>query len=84
LWVNDQSVSDLAQPFRVSRPAISQHLRILLEAGLVSESRYGRQRRYHLRAERLREIERWLLTYQRFWRAHLRELGNYLEAHDDR
>src|SRR5882757_4357327 len=63
----EQSVTELSAPFDMSRPAISQHLRILLDAGLVSEQRYGRERRYQLHAERLLEVQRWLTTYQRFW-----------------
>jgi len=79
----EQSVSELARPFGISRPAVSQHLAILLAAGLVSEQRQGRERRYQLRAERLREVQRWLQTYQRFWRTHLKALGTYLEEHDE-
>jgi DNA-binding transcriptional ArsR family regulator len=75
----EQSVTQLSEPFAVSRPAISQHLRILLEAGLVSEHRQGRQRRYRLHAERLLEVQRWLQTYQRFWRKRLEALGHYLD-----
>ncbi len=77
----DQSVSELAVPFAMSRPAISQHLRILLDAGLVSERRQGRERRYQLHAERLLEVQRWLRTYQRFWIDRLEALGDYLEKH---
>jgi DNA-binding transcriptional ArsR family regulator len=66
----------------MSRPAVSQHLRILLDAGLVSERRSGRERRYRLHAERLLEVQRWLQTYQRFWRNRLEALGSYLEKHE--
>jgi DNA-binding transcriptional ArsR family regulator len=74
-----QSVNQLAEPFQMSRPAVSQHLRILLEAGLVSESRHGRQRRYQLQAERLGDVQRWLQTYRRFWHTSLQALGRYLD-----
>jgi DNA-binding transcriptional ArsR family regulator len=77
----EHSVSELSAPFSMSRPAISQHLRILLDAGLVSESRQGRERRYQLQAERLLEVQRWLATYQRFWKNRLKALGSYLEKH---
>lgn len=79
LAAGDRSVSVLAAPFDVSRPAISQHLRILLEAGLVSEQRAGRERRYRLEAERLRLVQQWLRTYERFWREKLAALGEYLD-----
>ena len=78
----DQSVTELAIPFAMSRPAISQHLRILLDAGLVSEQRKGRERHYQLHADRLLEVQRWLQTYQRFWLNRLDALGNYLENQD--
>ena len=65
--------------FDTSRPAISQHLRILLDAGLVTERREGRERRYRLRPERLQEVEGWLQQYERFWRRRLGALGEYLE-----
>ena len=75
----EQSVIELAAPFAMSRPAISQHLRILLDAGLVSGYRSGRENRYRLHAERLMEVERWLRTYERFWKNRLDALGSYLE-----
>ena len=78
----DQSVNELASPFEMSRPAISQHLRILLDVGLVSEQRAGRERRYQLHSEGLQEVQRWLQTYQRFWNDRLTALGNFLEEHE--
>ena len=79
LATDEQSVKDLAEPFALSRPAISQHLRILLDVGLVSESRKGRERRYQLHAERLAEVRQWLRRYERFWQKRLEALGTYLE-----
>jgi DNA-binding transcriptional ArsR family regulator len=78
----DQSVKELTAPFDMSRPAISQHLRILLDVGLVSEQRQGRERRYQLHAEGLAEVQRWLQTYQRFWTDHLKALGHFLEEQE--
>ena len=78
----ERSVSELAEPFAMSRPAISQHLRILLDAELVTEYRKGRERRYQLQADRLLEIQHWLETYQQFWKSRLNALGNYLEKQD--
>jgi DNA-binding transcriptional ArsR family regulator len=75
----DQPVKALAAPFAMSRPAVSQHLKVLLDAGLVAERRAGRERLYHLRGERLQEVHRWLSRYERFWRDHLERLGRYLE-----
>ena len=76
-----QPVHALAEPFAMTRPAISQHLRILRDAGLVSEHRVGRERRYQLRAAPLREVSDWVRQYDRFWQHRLSRLGAYLDAH---
>jgi len=83
LVAGERPVRSIAQPFAASRPAISQHLRILLDAGLVTEQRDGRERRYRLRPERLREVEDWLQQYQQFWSQKLDTLGTYLDALED-
>jgi DNA-binding transcriptional ArsR family regulator len=72
-------VRDLAAEFSISRPAVSQHLRILKEASLVSEERFGRERRYHLNPSPLREVGRWLTHYEGFWRDRLSALRDVLE-----
>src|SRR4051794_28859123 len=63
----ERSVSDLAAHFEMSRPAVSQHLRVLLDAGLVTEQRHGRERRYSLVPEQLGPVRDWLANYERFW-----------------
>src|SRR2546425_11955354 len=60
---SDCTVKELQRPFRVSQPAISQHLRILAEAGLVKSRRSGRERRYHLNRKPLREVYRWAAQF---------------------
>ena len=60
-------VNELASGFRVSRPAISKHLRVLRSARLVRERREGRQRIYQLEPERIQEIAKWAEEYRRFW-----------------
>ena len=75
----DMSVSRLAERYEVSRPAISQHLRILLEAGLVDGIRDGRNNNYVLRAERLTQVYEWLRKYEKFWSTRMSELGKYLD-----
>ncbi len=72
-------VHDLAQAFPISRPAISQHLRVLLDARLVMEERVGRERRYRLDPAPLREVDRWVSHYQWFWRGRLQTLGRILD-----
>jgi DNA-binding transcriptional ArsR family regulator len=84
LRAGHQPVHALAAPFSMSRPAVSQHLKLLREAGLVSEVRHGRERRYALQPERLRDVADWLAHYEQFWTTRLHDLGAYLdeETHD--
>jgi DNA-binding transcriptional ArsR family regulator len=78
----DRPVNEIASHFDVSRPAISQHLRVLLEAGLVAEQRHGRERRYRLVPEDLAAIYDWLVHYQRFWKSRLQRLTEELANQD--
>ena len=64
LRIDEQSVSDLAGPFRMTQPAISQHLRILRDAGLVGARQVGRQRVYRLDARPLRDVFEWANLYR--------------------
>lgn len=75
----ERPVRTLAEPFAMSRPAISQHLRVLLDAGLVAERRAGRERLYSLEPERLHDAQEWLRKYEGFWRERLAALGTHLE-----
>lgn len=79
LAARDQPVNDLAERFEMTLPAVSQHLRVLREAGLVRERRVGRHRFYRLKAEPLREVAEWASSYERFWRKKLRALGEHLK-----
>ena len=74
----DRSVNTIAGHFQMSRPAVSQHLRILLDAGLVTEQRYGRERRYHLVPARLGPVREWIAHYERFWDDRLQRLQKQL------
>src|SRR5712664_3466217 len=62
-----QPVQQLADHFAMQRPSISEHLKVLREVGLVSEHKQGRQRHYSLEGTPLREIQEWLVPYERFW-----------------
>jgi DNA-binding transcriptional ArsR family regulator len=75
----DQAVGELAAGMPVSRPAVSQHLAVLREVGLVTEQRHGRERRYHLHPERLDEVRKWMHTLDRFWASRLDRLARHLE-----
>ena len=78
LLESDRSVNTLAGHFEMSRPAVSQHLRILLDAGLVTEERHGRERRYHLIPKRLSPVRDWIAHYERFWDERLQRLEKLL------
>lgn len=79
----DRSVNAIAGHFQMSRPAVSQHLRILLDAGLVTEQRHGRERRYHFLPERLGPVRDWLAHYERFWDERLQLLQQQLTKMSD-
>ncbi len=70
---------ELTARFRAGRTAISKHLAILGEAGLVEGRRAGRETRYHLNAAPLREIQEWLSFYERFWARRIVRLKQLLE-----
>lgn len=80
----DRSVNVIAGYFQMSRPAVSQHLRILLHAGLVSEERHGRERRYRLVPARLRAVREWIRHYEGFWDERLEQLEKHLLKRNER
>ena len=75
----DATVGELARPFRVSRPAISKHLRVLERAGLVRRAREGRVSRCTLDAAAMREAAEWVERYRAFWTGRLDALARYIE-----
>ncbi len=75
----ERGVSELCEPFDMSQPAVSQHLKVLVDAGLVSARRHGRERIYALRAARLRDAYDWLGHFEAFWSEKLDALGEYLD-----
>ncbi|KAF3889805.1 MULTISPECIES: ArsR/SmtB family transcription factor [Nostocales] len=79
LLTGEQPVKQLAEPFAMSLPAISQHLQVLCDAGLVQMRKAGRQRLYRLNPEPLRQVSNWIADYEQFWQQKLDALGNYLE-----
>ena len=76
----EASVAELAAPFRVSQPAISKHLKVLEQAGLISRTRRATARLSRLEAEPLREVTTWLARYQRFWDESHERLDDLLAA----
>ena len=75
----ERTVGELVDSVDMTQPAVSQHLKVLQEAGLVRYRREGRRRVYELEAAPLREIYDWLGHYERFWRRKLSALGDYLD-----
>jgi DNA-binding transcriptional ArsR family regulator len=80
LTQGDATVAELAAPFEVSQPAISRHLKVLENAGLISRTRRATARLSHLEAEPLREVTSWLAHYQRFWDESHERLDELLAA----
>ncbi|MFF1634847.1 ArsR/SmtB family transcription factor [Leifsonia sp. NPDC058248] len=81
LMQGDANVSQLAEPFTVSQPAISKHLKVLETAGLVSRSRVATSRLSHLEAEPLREATMWMERYKHFWSSSFDKLDAALAAY---
>jgi DNA-binding transcriptional ArsR family regulator len=80
LTEGDATVAELAAPFEMSQPAVSRHLKVLENAGLISRTRRATARLSHLQAEPLREVTTWLTRYQRFWDESHERLDELLAA----
>jgi DNA-binding transcriptional ArsR family regulator len=78
LMAGEQPMSRLAAAFAMTLPAVSQHLKVLREVGLVSEQRAGRQRLYRINAGPLREVADWVGHYEEFWAGKLDALEQHL------
>ncbi len=74
----EASVTELAEPFAMSLPAISKHLKALERAGLIARGREGKWRPCRLEAAPLREVADWVEHYRRFWEHRLDRLDEYL------
>jgi DNA-binding transcriptional ArsR family regulator len=75
----EATVNELAAPFAISLPAISRHLKVLEQAGLISRSRSAQWRSSRLSAEGLREAVDWMEPYRRFWDINLDRLDAHLQ-----
>ena len=75
----ERTAGELGDAFAMSQPALSQHLRVLRDAGLVTQRRDGRHRWYRIDPVGLRAVYDWLEHYAAFWDARLTALGRYLE-----
>jgi DNA-binding transcriptional ArsR family regulator len=83
LAAGEASVKDLAEPFDMSQPAISKHLRVLERAGLVEQGRQAQWRPRRLRAAPLRDVADWVGLYRRHWEESFERLDAYFrDVHD--
>jgi len=73
----------LTAQFAMGRTAVSKHLTILKEAGLVLDRKVGRETRYRLNASPLQEIQDWVAFYSKFWRSNLQRLNQLLEEEEE-
>lgn len=72
------NLNSVAEKFDVSRPAISKHIKILTECGLIVVAQQGRERHCEVRLQKLSEVSDWIEQYRQFWNLKLDALDNYL------
>lgn len=78
LALGEASVSDLAEPFEISLPAVSRHLKVLEHAGLIVRTREAQWRPCQLNAGPLKDAASWIDPYRRFWDASFDRMGEYI------
>lgn len=78
----EASVKELAQPFEMSLPAISKHLKVLERAGLITRGREAQWRPCRIEPEALMEVNQWLEKYRRLWEAGLGRLDAFLKREE--
>jgi DNA-binding transcriptional ArsR family regulator len=76
----DASVTELAEPFEMSMPAVSKHLKVLEQAGLIARGREAQWRPCRLEAAPLRHVAAWVEHYRLFWEQSFNRLDNYLRV----
>jgi DNA-binding transcriptional ArsR family regulator len=79
LTSGEATVTELAEPFAISLPAVSKHLKVLERAGLVSRGRDAQWRPSRLKADRLKDVSTWVERYRRFWDEKFDRLDEYLD-----
>jgi DNA-binding transcriptional ArsR family regulator len=80
LALGETSVSELAEPFEMSLPAVSKHLKVLERAGLITRSREAQWRPCRIEPAALKDVDDWLDRYRRFWDERLDRLDDYLQV----
>jgi DNA-binding transcriptional ArsR family regulator len=79
LTLGEASVGELAEPFDMSGPAVSKHLKVLERAGLITRGREAQWRPCKLEAAALKDVDDWLERYRRFWEQRFDQLDDYLK-----
>ena len=82
LAAGERSAGEIAGHFRISRPAVSRHLRVLREAGLATAREEAQRRMYRIEPAPLAELDAWLETYRRFWEDGLDRLEHHLDQEE--
>lgn len=80
LALGETSVSELAKPFDISGPAISKHLKVLERAGLIARGREAQWRPCRIEPNALKDVDKWLERYRRFWEERIDRLDDYLRT----
>ncbi|HEY1336832.1 MAG TPA: metalloregulator ArsR/SmtB family transcription factor [Bryobacteraceae bacterium] len=83
LVLSQQSVGDLERQLRMPQPAVSKHLRVLRDAGIVESTVDAQRRLYRVKPEPLQEVDAWLAPFRRFWSAHIDALERHLDRMDE-
>ena len=83
LRAGEATVNQLAQPFAMTLPAISKHIKVLETAGLITRSRNAQQRPCKLSTDGLKEVDDWINTYREMWEQRFDRLENYLKTIKD-
>jgi DNA-binding transcriptional ArsR family regulator len=78
LTSGEASVTELAEPFKMSMPAVSRHLKVLERAGLIARGREAQWRPCRLKASPLKDVATWVAHYRRFWEENFDRLDQYL------
>lgn len=79
LATGETSVTELAAPFEISKPAVTKHLKVLEKAGLISRGRHAQWRPCRLKASPLKDVSNWVEQYRRHWEERLDRLDEYLK-----
>ena len=74
------TLNGVADRFKISRPAVSKHIKILSECGLVTTSQRGREKYCEVKLEKLNEVSNWIEQYRKFWEEKLDALDDYLKT----